>query len=305
MALERGATKGVGERPPEPRALLLLAGLIALGLGCSEAEEVPEPADRAVNADAAVPDAAGPGTGEDGGSPQDATVSGDAGQPVARNGQVRFVHLAPSRGPLALQIDGTSALGATATVAFGASSPWLVVPAGLRDFAFAPVTGPEISAEILELTVEDERSYTLVVWGEADQASLPAFSVSESFHEPINAGLIRTNVVHVATGLSVVDVFAFRITPDPGLPRLATGVEQGTFSTVNVPVDIILDFDVAIILDEDQDQTADATITLPNMYLTSGAEFFNFYLVTRDGETEIYAHSASESGLLVGPFGSN
>ena len=167
--------------------------------------------------------------------------------------RVRVLHLSPD----APAVDVFVNAGADATVsalAFEAGTDYLEVPAGTYDFQVAAsgATAADAVLNIDGLALDADVSYTAVAYGALADISAMAL-VDDS--EGIEAGNIRLQVSHAASGVGTVDIWELT-----GGSMLVEAFEYGATGTLDVPGGAL-----ELGLDLDADASPDVTFSVPDL----------------------------------------
>ncbi len=167
--------------------------------------------------------------------------------------RIRVLHLSPD----APAVDVFVNAGDEATVsslAFETSTDYLDVPAGTYDFqvAAAGTTAADAVLSIEGLALAEDVAYTAVAYGAlADISALALVDDSSN----IDAGNIRLQVSHTASGVGTVDLWELT-----GGVKLVEGFDYGATGTLDVPAGAL-----ELGLDLDADANPDVTFSVPEL----------------------------------------
>ena len=181
------------------------------------------------------------------------TAGDDHGDDHEATAQVRVLHLSPD----APAVDVFVNAGDEATVSeleFEVGTAYLEVPAGTYDFqvAAAGTTAADAVLSIEGLALDADTAYTAVAYGAlADIAALALVDDSEG----IEAGNIRLQVSHTASGVGAVDLWELT-----GGAMLVDDFAYGATGTLDVPAGAL-----ELGLDLDEDAVPDVTFSVPDL----------------------------------------
>jgi hypothetical protein len=197
----------------------------------------------------------------------DADVDADSDADTdSQTAGARLVNASEALGSVDLYVDGDSAAALAGLPALVAS-PWRQVFPGSRTFTVVAAGGSPSGGSDLSLTVDSQRRYTLVVFGNSDAPQFLGGLEDSSGLDPTKN---RFWLFHTATGAGPIDVYDLR--QDPPVP-LASGIaygQQAFADSKGGPVELGVDVD--------QDHTLDLDYQLP--LDSSGAVvplFFTFH----------------------------
>lgn len=189
------------------------------------------------------------------------------------NADVRFVHLAPSAGPVDIVVDAASPPAVT-SLAFESATQYLSIPGGAHDVSIRAAGTSTVALALDDLDIPEGSRITAVAWG---VSSVRAALVDDS-SEGLASGSFRLNVVHAAEGVGQVDLWNV---PTSGSPSpLITDFDEGEQDSLDLPAGAY-----RIGVDVDDDAVPDLLFDVPS--LTAGLVVDAFAVL--DGDDVVIA----------------